>query len=206
MGNAQWTFVICVSGWRPPGCVSAASDRSERLPVRHIIPAFQQAQPILIPRVCVCERDRIRKKSEFFFFNSLAVQHHFPLQFRSWCFLTGLQGMWICWHWECLPGVFVYWVSVRDRNQYRGEVARCYPGCISEYKGISIWTPHKCSLSRESGRGGEKWSVGGPVKSSVAICPQTPVDTFHMFRMFKKKKRNSSLRMWKDWAIFSLKA
>lgn len=40
MGNAPWTFVICVSGCRLPGCFSAAFDKSERLPVRNIIPAF----------------------------------------------------------------------------------------------------------------------------------------------------------------------
>ena len=58
MGNAQWTFVICVSGCRLPGCSSAASDRSERPPVRHIIPAFHQAQPIHIrcPPAWVCAR------------------------------------------------------------------------------------------------------------------------------------------------------
>lgn len=56
MGNAQWTFVIFVSSWRPPGCFSAGTDRSERLPVRHIIPAFHEAQPppSTCPNVCVC--------------------------------------------------------------------------------------------------------------------------------------------------------
>lgn len=48
MENVHWTFVIYVRGWSPPGCLSAAPDRSERLPVRHIIPAFHQAQPIHI--------------------------------------------------------------------------------------------------------------------------------------------------------------
>lgn len=68
MGNAQWTFVIWVSGWRPPGCFSAASDRSERLPVRHIIPSSDQAQPIhtLGPPgwICVCMCVRVWENKE----------------------------------------------------------------------------------------------------------------------------------------------
>lgn len=54
MGNAQWTFVI-LSGCGLPGCFSTATDRSERLPVRNIIPAFHRAQPIhiLFPPACI---------------------------------------------------------------------------------------------------------------------------------------------------------
>lgn len=69
--------------------------------------------------------------------------------------------------------------SIREMKS-EGVVRAAY----QNLKWIWIQAPRKCSSSSEDGTGEEKKArVGRQAKSSTSICPQSPVDSFHMFHV-----------------------